>query len=99
MARFDLYVLPGVAGYVMDAQADILSDIATRIVVPLTPRDISPKPEKWMNPVFEIDGSQFMLMPQQIASVPRTVLTASVGNLAEYGDQVTRAVDFVFQGY
>ena len=36
MARFDVYDRPGGAGYVLDVQADVLNELNTRIVVPLS---------------------------------------------------------------
>ena len=42
MARFDVYANPGKAGYVLDVQADLLSALNTRIVVPLMPAHAAP---------------------------------------------------------
>lgn len=46
MARLDVYSLPGErrAGYIVDVQADLLSHLATRVVVPLLLEKEAPKP-------------------------------------------------------
>jgi hypothetical protein len=41
MARFEVFANPGGAGYVLDVQADVLSELNTRIVAPLLPSDAS----------------------------------------------------------
>ncbi len=38
MARFDLYRNPDGAGYLIECQADLLSDLNTRVVIPLMRR-------------------------------------------------------------
>jgi toxin CcdB len=54
MARFEVFANPGGAGYVLDVQADVLSELNTRIVAPLLPLTQAPVPADRLNPVFEI---------------------------------------------
>ena len=54
MARFEVFANPGGAGYVLDVQADVLSELNTRIVVPLLPLTQAPVPADRLNPVFNI---------------------------------------------
>ena len=42
MARFDVYRNPEGSGYLLDVQADLLSDLNTRVVVPLIPAELAP---------------------------------------------------------
>ncbi len=58
MARFDVYSRRGSDsdGYLIDVQADLLQDLSTRVVAPLLPPAIAPKPARNLNPVFKIDG-------------------------------------------
>ncbi len=46
MACLDVYPMPGEGrdGYVVDVQADLLSHLVTRIVVPLLSEDTASKP-------------------------------------------------------
>jgi toxin CcdB len=99
MARLDLYRLPEVDGYVLEVQADLLSTLATAVVVPLLSREDSPTPLGRLNPVFEIDGVPHVMVTQFIAAVPRRELGAPVGSLgANRHVDVTNALDMIFSG-
>ena len=50
MARFDVHANPSGPGYLLDCQADLLSHLTTRFVVPLLPLDAAPKPAARLNP-------------------------------------------------
>ncbi len=100
MPRLDLHPMPGGgAGYVLDVQAELLSHLATRVVVPLLPRAAAPRPISELNPVLDIDGEPYVLVPQAIASVPGRELGRAVGSLAAYRDDVTRALDTLLVGF
>lgn len=81
MARLDLYRVRGVDGLLLDVQADLMSDLATAVVVPLLPLDAAPKPAARLNPVFAVSGERYVMMTQLLASVSRKELGACVGTL------------------
>lgn len=99
MARFDLYPHPDGQGYLLDVQADLLADFNTRIVVPLLPREKAPEPARDLNPVFQIEETDHVMMTQLMAAVPTTILSQPTANLAVFRDDITRALDLVFQGF
>lgn len=101
MPRFDVHAMPskGGAGYVLDVQADLLSNLATRVVVPLLPETSAPKPINDLNPIFEIEGERHVLIPQAVASIPCRELKRPVASLAAYHDTITRALDILLTGY
>ena len=72
MARLDVHTMPGKGrdGYVVDVQADLLSHLTTRTVVPLLPEDSAPKAINELNPIFEIRGKRHVLVTQAITSIP-----------------------------
>ena len=100
MARLDVHAMPGRSqdGYVVDVQADLLSHLATRTVVPLLPEDTAPKAINELNPIFEIRGKRHVLVTQAIASIPRRELKRVIASLAEQHDRVTRALDVLLLG-
>jgi toxin CcdB len=53
MTRFRVYPNPDGNGYLIDVQADSLSHFNTRMVIPLLPLDVAPKPAKTLNPLFD----------------------------------------------
>jgi len=94
MARLDVHPMPGAApvSYVLNVQADLLSHLATRTVVPL-------KPISDLNPIFEIEGKRHVMVTQAIASIPRRELKRTVASLAQDHDRVTRALDTLLVGF
>ena len=99
MARFDLYLSPDQNGYLLDVQSDLLSDLNTRIVVPLMPLDRAPKPATILNPVFDIHEVPHVMVTQFLSAVPIGLLRRPGGSLARRSEAITRARDFLYQGF
>ncbi|WP_417784411.1 CcdB family protein [Terasakiella pusilla] len=99
MAKYDVYPNPSGSGYLLDVQADLLDGLNTRVVVPLFNLEDAPKPAKYLNPIFDVNGSDVVMMTQFMASVPNTILTAPVGSLSDHFAEITNALDMVFQGF
>ena len=100
MARLDVYQLPGRTkhGHVVDVQADLLSHLSTRVVVPLLPISEFRHVAAELNPVIPIDGQDHILVPQAIATVPRRELKTCVGTLSTHHDVILRAIDVLLSG-
>ncbi|MEM1301613.1 MAG: CcdB family protein [Pseudomonadota bacterium] len=98
MAQYDVYELPG-AGLVVDVQSDLLDPLATCVVVPFMARDSAPTPARRLNPVITFDGQERVLVPQFLAAVQRSTLQGPVGSVSENRDDITAALDMVFQGF
>jgi hypothetical protein len=58
MARFEVFANPGGAGYVLDVQADVLSELNTRIVAPLLPLTQAPVPADRLGPKRQLVGAR-----------------------------------------
>ena len=101
MPRLDVHELAGDGGssYVLDIQADLLSDLATRVVVPLVPEDGAPMVVRNLNPVVEVRGKSYVMLIQGLASVPRRALKHAVVSLIEQHDVVARALDTLLLGF
>ena len=101
MARLDVHTMPGKAreGYVLDVQAELLSHLATRTVVPLLLEDSAPKPISELNPVFETRGKRYVMVTQAIASILGWELKRAVTSLTTQHDVVTRALDTLLLGF
>ena len=98
MARFSLHDLPG-GGWVVYLQSDFLDRADTWVVAPLVPVDQSPPAARHLNPVITLDDEKFVLIVQSMAAVRVSALGPAVGDLAGHRDEITRAVDMVFQGF
>ena len=99
MARFDLYRNPDGPGLLLDVQSDLMRDLNTRIVVPLMRRREAPKPAGRLNPVFDIDNAEFVLVTQFLAAIPVVELGSRSGNLAHEDVAITNALDMLFSGF
>ncbi len=97
MARFDLY--PADLGYLLDVQADLLDNLNTRVVVPVMPFAKAPRPASILNPVFDIHEEPHVMVTQFLSAVPLHVLGKPSGSLLTRSDQITRALDFLYQGF
>jgi toxin CcdB len=86
-------------GYVLDVQADLLSHLSTRTVVPLLPEDAAPKPISELNPVFEIRGKRHVMVTQAIASIPGRELKRAVAAFTDQHDRIIRALDILLLGF
>ncbi|MEM8824997.1 MAG: CcdB family protein [Pseudomonadota bacterium] len=90
----DFHRAPGsTPGLIVEVQSDLLPYLPTRVVVPLVPRSDGPDPVTHLNPRLDINGTEYMLLPQYIGIVPVTALQSSMGNLADHQDTITRALD------
>lgn len=99
MARFDLFAAPSGQDYLLDVQSDLLDGLNTRVVVPILPLTQAPRPAAILNPVFAIGDVPHVMVTQFLSAVPRAILRNPVGTLADRGDAITRALDFLYQGF
>ena len=100
MAQFDVYPNPSsttrsIFPYIVDIQNPLISDIATRIVVPLGNLEHF-KNEKMdlLTPQIEYEGKQLLLLVPQIASMPSKSLRNPVGSIVHMRDEIIAALDF-----
>jgi toxin CcdB len=82
-----------------NVQTDLLSDLNTRVVVPLMPTSIAPKPATRLIPIFDLEDQQVVMVTQFMAAVPTGILKISVGKLDEEFEKVTSAIDMLIQGF
>jgi len=99
MARYDVHLNPSGPGYLLDCQADVLSGLTTRLVVPLLPPDVAPIPSRRLNPSFLVGEDRLVMMTHFAASVPLRALGQRIGSLAEQHDAIIEAFDMLLTGY
>jgi toxin CcdB len=76
-------------------QADI-AEGEERVVAPLT--YASTEPASRMRPPVSHNGENFIVVMRLLGLVPRRLLRNSVGSIAPYRDDLTRALDWLFFG-
>lgn len=99
MPKYDVYPSPDGHNFLLDVQTDMLDELNTRVVVPLLPEEAAPKPARILNIVVEIDGKSHVMATQFLSAVPATVLSRPKINLSSRADDITRAIDMLFQGF
>lgn len=85
-------------GLLLDVQADLLDDLATRAVVPLLPLDLAPPLVRHLNPTFTVGGESHAMMTNYLAAIPAGELGQEVGSLAHHHADITAALDFLLTG-
>lgn len=103
MARFDVYRNSNKASrdefpYLLDVQADLFSDLRSRVVVPLMARAAVRSPMTRLNPLFTVEGKPVVMATTDIAGVPVSALGAKAGNLARHASTIIGAIDFLLTG-
>lgn len=98
MARFDVHPNPDGFGYLLDCQADILSWLSTRFVVPLVPPEEAPRVAH-LNPAFLIDDREYVMATQLAGAIPARALDDPVVSLADQHGTIMNALDMLLTGY
>ena len=85
--------------YLVDVQTDLLSNLSTRIVVPLTqPEALLKKPIKNLMPTVEVDGQPFVMLVPQLAGIAASDLGPAVSTVEARRVDVIAALDFLITG-
>jgi toxin CcdB len=104
MSQFTLYVNKDKNSqktypYFVDVQNNLLSDLNSRLVIPLTPTEkVNEKIAQKLCPTISIDGEKFVLVTNQMTSVPRSILKSEVDSLEHYRYQIMDAIDMLITG-
>lgn len=104
MAQFDVYANPSNTTkthypYLVDIQSTLLTDLATRIVIPLGKRSaFGGQTMQGLTPEITFDEQELLLLTPQISSVPEKHLKHPVGSLSLFRDQIVGALDLAITG-
>jgi toxin CcdB len=103
MAQFDVYentnpetkkTIP----YLLDIQADLLDNLATRVVVPLINASAMGKAAQHLNPQFKIKRTALIMSTAELAGVSVNILGVKVCSLKDQRVEIIAALDFLFTG-
>lgn len=85
--------------YLMDVQADLLDSLKTRMVIPVVSySQLHHQAIANLCPVFELNQDKYLLLTQQMASIPLNQLGSSVADLSYLRNEVVAAIDFLVTG-
>jgi toxin CcdB len=98
MAQFDVYRNTGRQQenipFVVVVQSALFDEYRRRVAVPLVRRDrVGPIADPAFNLAFTVEGTEAILHPLEIVSVPIDQLGERVDSLAASGDAIVQALD------
>lgn len=76
----------------------ILRDLDTRITVPLFLFEDAPKPAGRLNPVFNFDGQQVVMLTQYASGIRKNIMGDRVGTLEREHDAIMGALAMLMIG-
>jgi toxin CcdB len=99
MSRFHVYRLKREDVLTIDLQADLLSNLPSRMMAPL----YRVKDMNWamsrLTPRFDIDGTTYVMATQRMAAVETNQIGEMVADLTSKADEIAAALDFLFLGF
>jgi toxin CcdB len=84
----------------LDVQSELLSDLGTRVVVPLCPATaMKGRLVKSLMPVLHVEGKAYAMLTPQLAGVSRQHLGPAVADLSAAQADVLAALDLLIVGF
>ena len=102
--QFDVFENPSprvrdVYPYVLDVQSDLLSSLATRMVVPLAVTTLAANElPRRLCPIITVKDKSFMLVPFEAAPLDKRLLRVEITSLRDRSHEIISAMDSVLSG-
>lgn len=102
--QFDVFENPSprmrdVYPYVVDVQSDLISALATRLVVPLAVTAIAAiNLPRQLCPVISVNNRLLMLVPFEAAPLDKRLLKVEITSIRERSHEIISAMDAVLSG-
>jgi toxin CcdB len=86
--------------YLLDVQTDLLDDLGTRVVIPLTPATVATRRSalQTLTPVCSVEGKPYLLLTPQLAGISINELGPPIGDLAHDRQTIIAALDLLLTG-
>jgi toxin CcdB len=104
MAQFRVYENPSKASrktypFFLDIQSDLLAELSTTVVIPLSPADRATKAAfTRLTPVVAFNGGSWLILTPQIAAIDRNHVGKPVADLTSHRAELFAALDFLISG-
>ena len=102
--QFDVFENPSprmrdVYPYVVDVQSDLLSALATRMVVPLAVTALAPNDlPRQLCPLIPVNDKSLILVPFEAAPLDKRLLRVEVTSIRDRSHEIIAAMDAVLSG-
>jgi toxin CcdB len=90
------------APYLLDVQSPLLSELATRVVIPLRSRrsqGLQLRPIARLIPEVEVAGKKYLVMTPEMASIPSGELGGIVADLSASRAEILGSIDLLLTGF
>lgn len=85
--------------FVVDIQSDLLSSLATRMVMPLAVTSLRADDlPRRLCPVFTVRDQRLMLVPFEAAPLDKRLLKSEVASIRDCSHEIVAAMDAVLSG-
>jgi len=85
--------------YLLDVQADLLDDLKTTVVIPLSLKSMAGNVAiTKLCPLVEMNDNEYIAFASQIAGIERNILGKQISDLSHYRSEVISAIDFIISG-
>ena len=85
--------------YLIDVQSPLLSDLKTRIVIPLIKKSQINTSIRILNPEIIINEIEYKVLTQQMAAVPNVYLGEKMIGIEIDRTKILSAIDFLITGF
>jgi toxin CcdB len=84
----------------LDVQSDLLEDLRTRVVIPLTKAAaLAKRPLSQLTPTLPFDGETYVLVTPQLAGISWGELGPVAGSLTDARATILAALDLLLTGF
>lgn len=84
--------------YLLDVQADLLSELETRAVVPLVPVALFSRRARGLHPEFSVLGERVVMATHLIAAIRQRDLGKQVASVRDQRSMIVAAIDVLLSG-
>lgn len=104
MAQFDAYENKNgetceIFPFLLDVQSEVLSDLPTRVVVPLVLSTVLSKSIPVLTPLLKIMDVEVRMATPQLVGVHTNVLGSRICSLKDQRSEIIAALDLLFTGF
>jgi toxin CcdB len=84
----------------LDVQSDLLSELGTRVVVPLTPATVATRRTamRTLTPILVVEGKDYLMVTPQLAGIAARELGSAVADVSAQRPTMLAALDFLITG-
>jgi len=84
----------------LDVQSDLLSELGTRVVVPLTPATAATRRTamRTLTPTLVVEGKDYLMVTPQLAGIAAREIGSAIADVSEQRPIILAALDLLITG-